>query len=119
METHFGSHPLSMSVLGPSEAIRKLRRDQMAEYFQRRYGPGNARALDLAPARPDARPEQAPHHGPQRARVEILEVDHVELHRRTVMTQRLKFVVRSSRVGFNPHRGSGRVGALGKKHQSE
>src|SRR5215212_6467934 len=41
MESHFGNHPLSMSVLGPAESIQKLQRDQMAEYFQRRYGPGN------------------------------------------------------------------------------
>src|SRR5215203_4253420 len=41
MEAHFGNHPLSMSVLGPAETISKLERDQMADYFQRRYGPGN------------------------------------------------------------------------------
>src|SRR3954471_24254212 len=41
MEVHFGNHPLSMSVLGPAEAITKLERDQMADYFKRRYGPGN------------------------------------------------------------------------------
>src|SRR5215213_8019977 len=41
MELHFGNHPLSMSILGPSESIQKLQRDQMAEYFQKRYGPGN------------------------------------------------------------------------------
>jgi predicted Zn-dependent peptidase len=41
METHFGNHPLSMSVLGSSESIAKLQQPQMAEYFNRRYGPGN------------------------------------------------------------------------------
>jgi predicted Zn-dependent peptidase len=41
METHFGNHPLSMSVLGSSESITKLQQPQMAEYFNRRYGPGN------------------------------------------------------------------------------
>src|SRR5688572_2290596 len=41
MAEHFGNHPLSLSVLGPAESIRNLKRDQMAEYFQRRYGPGN------------------------------------------------------------------------------
>src|SRR6185312_2281498 len=41
MEMHFGNHPLSMSILGPSERIAALQRDQMAEYFDRRYGPGN------------------------------------------------------------------------------
>jgi predicted Zn-dependent peptidase len=41
MKTHFGTHPLSMSVLGSAKSIQKLKRDQMAEYFRRRYGPGN------------------------------------------------------------------------------
>jgi predicted Zn-dependent peptidase len=41
MEIHFGNHPLSQSILGPSERIQSLERDQMAEYFQRRYGPRN------------------------------------------------------------------------------
>jgi predicted Zn-dependent peptidase len=41
MEAHFGNHPLSLSVLGSAESITKLQRDQMAEYFNRRYGPGN------------------------------------------------------------------------------
>ena len=41
MATHFGKHPLSMSVLGVPDTIRKLQRDQMVEYFRRRYGPGN------------------------------------------------------------------------------
>lgn len=41
MESHFGHHPLAMSVLGSAESIEKLQRDQMAEYFSRRYGPGN------------------------------------------------------------------------------
>src|ERR1044071_9288694 len=41
MELHFGNHPLSMSILGSAVSIQKLQRDQMAQYFQRRYGPGN------------------------------------------------------------------------------
>lgn len=41
MEVHFGNHPLSMSVLGSADSIQKLQRDQMADYFKRRYGPGN------------------------------------------------------------------------------
>src|SRR5688500_7815154 len=41
MEVHFGNHPLSLSVLGSADSIKKLERDQMAEYFSRRYGPGN------------------------------------------------------------------------------
>lgn len=41
MATHFGNHPLSQSILGPADAIKNLERDQMAEYFNRRYGPRN------------------------------------------------------------------------------
>lgn len=41
MSEHFGSHPLGRSILGPAETIQSLRREQMVEYFQRRYGPGN------------------------------------------------------------------------------
>jgi len=41
MEVHFGNHPLSMSILGSSDSIRKLQRDTMADYFASRYGPGN------------------------------------------------------------------------------
>src|SRR5277367_3762014 len=41
MKAHFAGHPLSMSVLGTARSIRKLDRRQMAEYFRRRYGPGN------------------------------------------------------------------------------
>ncbi len=41
MEEHFGTHPLGMSVLGSAQSVSDLTRDQMAEYFQRRYGPGN------------------------------------------------------------------------------
>ena len=41
MESHFGEHPLAKSVLGSIDSITRLERDQMAEYFTRRYGPGN------------------------------------------------------------------------------
>jgi predicted Zn-dependent peptidase len=41
MESHFANHPLSLSVLGSADSIRKLERDQMANYFKNRYGPGN------------------------------------------------------------------------------
>jgi len=41
MEQHFANHPLAMSVLGSADSIKQLKRDQMAEYFARRYGPGN------------------------------------------------------------------------------
>ena len=41
MEAHFANHPLALSVLGSAESIEKLQRDQMADYFKHRYGPGN------------------------------------------------------------------------------
>src|SRR6478609_2448737 len=41
MELHFGNHPLSQSVLGSADSITNLKRDQMADYFKARYGPGN------------------------------------------------------------------------------
>lgn len=41
MESHFGHHPLSMSILGSPKSIQDLKRDQMANYFRQRYGPGN------------------------------------------------------------------------------
>jgi predicted Zn-dependent peptidase len=41
MATHFAGHPLHMSVLGSTGTIKKLTREQMADYFHRRYGPGN------------------------------------------------------------------------------
>jgi predicted Zn-dependent peptidase len=41
MEAHFGNHPLSMSILGSPESIQRLQRDEMADYFRARYGPGN------------------------------------------------------------------------------
>jgi predicted Zn-dependent peptidase len=41
MEAHFEGHPLALSVLGSIDSITKLERDQMADYFVNRYGPGN------------------------------------------------------------------------------
>ncbi|MDB5355038.1 MAG: ptrA 1 [Phycisphaerales bacterium] len=41
MQVHFDKHPMGMSILGSPESIQKLQRDQMAEYFRGRYGPGN------------------------------------------------------------------------------
>lgn len=38
---HFGSHPLSRSVLGTVESITGLCVEAMREYLDRRYGPGN------------------------------------------------------------------------------
>jgi predicted Zn-dependent peptidase len=41
MDEHFQGHPLSMSVLGSADSITRLKRDEMANYFTSRYGPGN------------------------------------------------------------------------------
>jgi len=40
-ETFFGDHPLGRRVLGTTESIRALTRDQMYEYFSHRYAPNN------------------------------------------------------------------------------
>ncbi len=39
--TYFGDHPLGASVLGSTESIKALTRDQMQEYFTRRYAANN------------------------------------------------------------------------------
>ncbi len=41
MAFHFGKHPLGMSILGPADSITRMTRDEMANYFDTRYGPGN------------------------------------------------------------------------------
>src|ERR1700727_35079 len=41
MEMHFSTHPMELSVLGSAASVQNLKRDEMAEYFARRYGPGN------------------------------------------------------------------------------
>jgi predicted Zn-dependent peptidase len=38
---HYGSHPLSHSVLGTVQSITDLRVEDMRRYFERRYSPGN------------------------------------------------------------------------------
>jgi predicted Zn-dependent peptidase len=40
-ETYHHGHPLGNSVLGSTESIAALARDQMLHYFQRRYAPNN------------------------------------------------------------------------------
>jgi predicted Zn-dependent peptidase len=42
---HFASHPLSKSILGTPTSVGNLKRDQMYEYFQRRYVPANITAV--------------------------------------------------------------------------
>ncbi|MGI8979408.1 MAG: M16 family metallopeptidase [Pirellulaceae bacterium] len=41
MAAHFGPHPLGRSVLGTAKSVGDLRREQMLEYFERRYSPRN------------------------------------------------------------------------------
>ena len=41
MAAHFGPHPLGRSVLGTGKSVGDLKRDQMLEYFERRYSPKN------------------------------------------------------------------------------
>ena len=38
---HYGDHPLARSVLGTAETVGQLTVDQMRNYFQARYSPGN------------------------------------------------------------------------------
>ena len=41
MAAHFGSHPLSRSVLGTAASVGALTRAQMRKYFRQRYSPRN------------------------------------------------------------------------------
>ena len=41
LELHFGDHPLGRTVLGTKESVSALQRDQMLDYFSRRYSSGN------------------------------------------------------------------------------
>jgi predicted Zn-dependent peptidase len=38
---YFGAHPLARSVLGTADSVGDLTPEQMREYFERRYSPGN------------------------------------------------------------------------------
>lgn len=41
MTQYFGGHPMGQPVLGSVESIQRLSAEQMREYFERRYSPGN------------------------------------------------------------------------------
>jgi predicted Zn-dependent peptidase len=41
MKTHFDGHPLGQSILGTTESISHLKRDQMADYHREHYRAGN------------------------------------------------------------------------------
>jgi predicted Zn-dependent peptidase len=40
-ELHYGKHPMARSVLGTLDTVGALKVDQMREYFESRYAPGN------------------------------------------------------------------------------
>jgi len=47
MSAYFGAHPLGNPILGTQESIRALRREQMQEYFERRYSPLNVTVVGV------------------------------------------------------------------------
>ncbi len=47
MAQFFAGHPLANSVLGTSESISALRREQMLDYFNRRYSPTNVTVVGV------------------------------------------------------------------------
>ncbi|MDP6636240.1 MAG: pitrilysin family protein [Phycisphaerae bacterium] len=47
MASHFKGHPLSRNVLGTPESVTALKRDDMQDYFDRRYSPGNVTLIGV------------------------------------------------------------------------
>ena len=47
MASHFRGHPLSRNVLGTPDSINALKRDDMQQYFDRRYSPGNVTLIGV------------------------------------------------------------------------
>jgi predicted Zn-dependent peptidase len=47
MTQYFAGHPLGHSILGTNESIQALRREQMLDYFNRRYSPGNITVIGV------------------------------------------------------------------------
>lgn len=47
MASHFQGHPLSRNVLGTPDSITALKRDDMQQYFDRRYSPGNVTLIGV------------------------------------------------------------------------
>src|SRR5260370_41609071 len=56
----YGGHPLGNSVLGTSQSIQALERDQMHEDFSRRYSPNNRSLVLTAPHNWEAAVSHAP-----------------------------------------------------------
>ena len=59
MATHFAGHPLARNVLGTPDSITALKRDDMQEYFDRRYSPGNVTLIGVGNIDWDAFAEKA------------------------------------------------------------
>jgi len=59
MAAHFEGHPLSRNVLGTPDSITALKRDDMQEYFDRRYSPGNVTLIGVGNVDWDALAEKA------------------------------------------------------------
>jgi predicted Zn-dependent peptidase len=45
MAAHFGDHPLGRSVLGTTASVGALTPEQMRDYFEKRYSPGNIKLV--------------------------------------------------------------------------
>ena len=58
----YAGHPLCMPVLGYEETVRNLTRDQMYEYFRRRYVPNNMALIVAGSAEPGEIIESAERH---------------------------------------------------------
>jgi predicted Zn-dependent peptidase len=59
MATHFAGHPLARNVLGTPESVTALKRDDMQQYFDRRYSPGNVTLIGVGNIDWDAFGEKA------------------------------------------------------------
>ena len=47
MASHFRGHPLARNVLGTPDSVTALKRDDMRQYFDRRYSPGNVTLIGV------------------------------------------------------------------------
>jgi len=59
MGEYFRPHPLGNSILGTTESIRAMKRDDMQAYFDRRYSPGNVTLVGVGNLDFDALTDQA------------------------------------------------------------
>jgi predicted Zn-dependent peptidase len=54
IQSYYGHHPLSQEILGTTESIQALSRDQMKAYYDLRYSPGNLVLAVVGNFDPDA-----------------------------------------------------------------